>query len=870
MATSREVIELLFNAEYKGTAEVRALKRDLQGLSEDFGAGVSTAAAFTAALSAIELAAISASIGLAKAGVDAAGKFNGQFAEITTLISATDAELETFKNGIQDYASTSTASISDINAALYNAISAGVDYKDSIEFLAVAEKLSVAGKTDLNSAVQVLTATLSAYGEETSQAGKYSDILFTTVKNGVTTVPELVASLGQITGTAAALGVSFEEVSAATATMTKNGIATSQSMTVLKAIISNIIKPNKDAKDTANALGISLGTSALQAKGLAGVIEEMAVKTGGSKEKMASLFGSVEALNGALILTSEKGFKTFQSDLAAMNESAGATDGAVGKMTKNIELIKQTLANNIEGTLIALGTPLLDEFADIQKAITAIFSTIRQNITEEDGALVPVLDAVERLAQTVTEIISGMAANMDQALSTANLSGFTGAFDAINDALKGLNLESPEGLARAIESIGRAFEGITRFTISVTEVFAGMVDVFGEIAALITDLDPDFWSLAGSVGGFALAISTAVAVLSPFYTLLKGFYAIGGIAGALGSASKLGALQTSVDAITSGVGKLGVAGAALAGGFVAGGAAVELLEEKTGILEKTFTDTSGVAGPALIEMLEKFSKETGNTNATMADLAEHLKNKNQLIADGTDILEKDRQEANRWFEAHKDGRTTITTSKEDIERWKEAQKAAGIVTGETALTVEQQAKKLQALSQSTQASANGVKKLGDTAQATKKQLESWRFLDSVFDFKTAEVQAKSKEIESIMNALGGSGKAAGEALAGAFGTISSGEFAGLDVFQQDSVQKSIEKMSESQQVLAKAQADMAAAKAEYMKAQTSAVMNGDALITIDGTNLEPQLEAFMFEILKSIQMRVSAEYADFLLGLPAK
>lgn len=230
MATTKEVVELLFNSEYND-AGTRALKRDLTNLGGSAQAGISGVAGFTVALGALELAAIAASIGLAKAGAEAAGKFGAGFNEISTLVTATDAELTTFKNSIKDYAAGSTASLEDINSAIYNAISAGVDYKDSIEFLSQAEKLSVAGKTDLNSAVQILSGTLNAYGEETDQAGKYSDILFSTVKSGVTTIPELVSSLGSVTGTAAAMGISFEEVGAATSTMTKNGIATAQSMT---------------------------------------------------------------------------------------------------------------------------------------------------------------------------------------------------------------------------------------------------------------------------------------------------------------------------------------------------------------------------------------------------------------------------------------------------------------------------------------------------------------------------------------------------------------------------------------------------------------------------------------------------------------
>ena len=41
----------------------------------------------------------------------------------------------------------------------------------------------------------------------------------------------------------------------------------------------------------------------------------------------------------------------------------------------------------------------------------------------------------------------------------------------------------------------------------------------------------------------------------------------------------------------------------------------------------------------------------------------------------------------------------------------------------------------------------------------------------------------------------------------------------------------------------------------------------DAILKIDGTGLEPELEAFMWKILKKIRVRANAEYSDYLLGL---
>jgi len=58
----------------------------------------------------------------------------------------------------------------------------------------------------------------------------------------------------------------------------------------------------------------------------------------------------------------------------------------------------------------------------------------------------------------------------------------------------------------------------------------------------------------------------------------------------------------------------------------------------------------------------------------------------------------------------------------------------------------------------------------------------------------------------------------------------------------------------------------AQAEIRLANARARAFERGDSLITINGDGLQPHLEAFMFEILEAIQVRVSADGLEFLLG----
>ena len=56
---------------------------------------------------------------------------------------------------------------------------------------------------------------------------------------------------------------------------------------------------------------------------------------------------------------------------------------------------------------------------------------------------------------------------------------------------------------------------------------------------------------------------------------------------------------------------------------------------------------------------------------------------------------------------------------------------------------------------------------------------------------------------------------------------------------------------------------------ELLNAKQNAINNGEGLIKIDSTGLEPALEEVMWQILEKVQIRAAEQASEFLLGLPA-
>ena len=121
--------------------------------------------------------------------------------------------------------------------ALYQIISAGAkDSTEAIETLTASNKLATAGITDVATAADGLTNVMNAYSLAANQASDVSDTLFIAVKAGKTTVDELSGAIGNVAPLASSAGVSFQEVAAALATITSQGIDTRRATTGLRAV----------------------------------------------------------------------------------------------------------------------------------------------------------------------------------------------------------------------------------------------------------------------------------------------------------------------------------------------------------------------------------------------------------------------------------------------------------------------------------------------------------------------------------------------------------------------------------------------------------------------------------------------------------
>jgi TP901 family phage tail tape measure protein len=320
--------------------------------------------------------------------VNLARDFNAALAETSTLIGGTDAEMSGLSASARQLAKDFGGSATSQVEGFYQAISAGAgSVEQAATLLESANKLAIGGATDTTTAVDALTTATNAYAASGLTAAAASDALFVGIKAGKTTAAELSAGLGNIVPIASAVGVSFDEVVAATAALTTQGQSTSVAITGLRQVISGVIKPTSEAEKMAAKLGLSFDAQALKSKGLAGFLEDVIDKTGGSQEAMAELFGSVEALNAVLAFAGGAGEK-FAAINEQMADKAGATDEAYRKMADSLDqrwaratAAMTDIALGLGNVLLTFVVPALEAVSRLALAVSSSFSVLGGYIT---------------------------------------------------------------------------------------------------------------------------------------------------------------------------------------------------------------------------------------------------------------------------------------------------------------------------------------------------------------------------------------------------------------------------------------------------------------------------------------------------------
>lgn len=443
-----------------------------------------------------------ATAALTKEGLTSFADFETGMREVFTLLPGISQEAMDEMSAQVQTASVEMGKLpEEVIPALYNSLSAGVPPDNVFEFLKEANESAVGGVTDLDTSVNALSSIVNAYGTDVISTSEVSDLLFTTVKNGKTTLDELASTIYNIAPLASSMGVSFDQVTAAAATMTKQGIPTTQTMTMLKNLMSELSKEGSVADKAFRDIA-GMGFTDFIAQG-GTVYDAMQLMEAGAAEAglgVNNLFGSIEAGQAALALTG-KGAAMFAEDMAAMEDATGAADEAFATMDQGLQPALNRLAAGVETAKVKLGEALAEPAADIVTGLTGM-------LTGDPAAADAMAKGLSDLLKTAINAVTGILPSLGSIaveLVNALVTSISDNADDIGDAATQIILALLDALMANLPQI---------FEIGYTVILSLMNGIVENLPQILSmGVDMILMLLQGLIDTIPQLVEVAVALI---------------------------------------------------------------------------------------------------------------------------------------------------------------------------------------------------------------------------------------------------------------------------------------------------------------------------------------------------------------------
>ena len=500
-------VQILPSAEGIGTK----LKEAIGGEADHVGASVGGKIG-SAIVKAIAALGIGKMIGNAITnGMD----FEQSMAKTATLFSGTSEELAALESQIMSISGSTGVAASQLAEAAYSAESASVPMQNLGGMIEASAKLATAGFTDIDTALSATAKTMNAYGMMSDDVAKtqanmekVQRVLIQTQNKGITTVGELGASLAQVTPTAAAANVGFEQVGAALALMTARGTPTAQATTQLRSALAELEKSGttaskaltEAAKGTKYA-GMSFTEMMASGADLGDVMVMLQNYADKSGKSMLDLWGSIEGGNAAMAIAAD--VETFNSDLEAMSTDADVVGDAFSTMSDTVSFKLNQVKNTLKNIGIKAFAASADTLMKVLEGVENVLEQIQPSLSNLKSAFSNLFNA---LGQAIGELLG-----LDEGFS---------ASEAIAAALKIVI----DGLAKAIQFLADHMDTILPILAGLAAGFMAfkvgsgilsIIGIFTKLAGVITaagGLIPALAALIGPVGLVAAAIAAVVAI----------------------------------------------------------------------------------------------------------------------------------------------------------------------------------------------------------------------------------------------------------------------------------------------------------------------------------------------------------------------
>ena len=396
----------------------------------------------------------------AKYVVDVGSSFEAQMSKVSAISGATGADFEALKAKAMEMGQTTVFSASEAGEAMEYMAMAGWKTEDMLNGISGIMDLAASSGENLGTASDIVTDALTAFGQSAGEAGRLADIMAAASSNANTNVSMMGETFKYCAPVAGALGYTMEDTSIAIGLMANSGIKASQAGTAIRAGLTNLVKPAKQAAEAMDKYKISVTDDQGNMRTFRDLIAHLKDRLGGLSEEeqaaaAAAIFGK-NAMSGWLAI-----INAAPADVDkltnAIDNSAGTAKNMADVMVDNLpgaiklfnsatESLGITLYNYFSGPL----TKAVQLATDLINGITAIISPHRTELES-------FIDDIDRSNTAIEQSLSHARSTIENAnLEVGELEASKQAIKQVLDSCEQFNkIDLGEGRYQIVDATGR-------------------------------------------------------------------------------------------------------------------------------------------------------------------------------------------------------------------------------------------------------------------------------------------------------------------------------------------------------------------------------------------------------------------------------
>lgn len=336
------------------------------------------------------------------------GDFEATLNRVQAVSNASASEMAALKVKAEELGAATKFSGQEAASGMEELAKAGFNAKQTMDAIPGVLQLAAAGGVSVAQAAELAGGTIRGFGLAMDEAGRVADVMAQAANQSSVDIGDLQLTMKYVAPVASSASQSLEEMSGAIAIMGNSMIKGEQAGTTLRAALTRLQDPPKEAGEQLSALGIAIADTQGRMLPLGDIVDQLRTKTAKMTEvqrnaAIAQIFGT-EALSGMLTLV-----KASPAEYQAMVDSMRNADGAAKKMS-------DTINSGFNGAMDQLG-------ASADSAAKAVGENLAPAILALAGGIKGAVDAFNGMPAELKTLAVGAAAGGTALLGMAAAAG---------------------------------------------------------------------------------------------------------------------------------------------------------------------------------------------------------------------------------------------------------------------------------------------------------------------------------------------------------------------------------------------------------------------------------------------------------------